>query len=95
MEPFVLLFAQLALVSFVNVKAYYFIKKRVLRTAWIGPFLMSCVYLKLSASEIRAGTDGSWLRGVTVLVYLLIVVFSLAALVAGYWDRREVEHKST
>jgi hypothetical protein len=70
MEAFVSLFAQLALVSFVNFKAYYLIRNRVLRTAWIGPLMMFGVYLKLSVSEIRAGTDGSWMQGVTVLLYL-------------------------
>jgi hypothetical protein len=88
METFVLLFAQLALVSFVNFKAYHFIRKRVLRTAWIGPLLIFGVHLKISASEIRGGTEGSWLRLVTVLLYLLFAVSGLAAIVAGYRDRR-------
>ena len=94
METFVFLFAQLALVSFVNFKAYYFIRKRVLRTAWIGPLLMACVYLNASVSEIRAGTDGSWLRFVTILLYLLLVLSSLAAIAAGFLDRRKEPSES-
>ena len=88
MEVFVSLFAQLALVSFVNFKAYYFIRNRVLRTAWIGPLMVFGVYVTLSASEIRAGTNGSWMRGVTVCLYLLLAVSSLATIVVGYHDRR-------
>ena len=95
MELVVSLFMQLVLVSFVNLKAYYYIKIRFLRMAWIGPLLMSYVYFKLTISEIRAVTDGSWTRLLTIGVFLLLALSSLAAIAAGYRDRRAEQTKTS
>ena len=95
MELFVILFVQLVVVSFINLKAYYYIKIRFLRTAWIGPLLMFGVYVRTSVSEIRAGTDGSWSWLLTICVYVLLALSSLAAIGAGYLDRRDELSKPT
>ena len=94
METFVFFFAQLILVSFVNIKAYYFIGKRVFRSSWIGPLLIAGVYLNATASEIRTGTNGSWLRLLTIILYILFILSSFGAVIGGFLDRREEPTKS-
>ena len=68
--------------------------QRFLRTAWIAPLLMFGVYVRLSVSEIRAGTNGSWSRLLTICFYLMFALSNLAAIAAGYLDRRDEQSKA-
>ena len=88
-EFVVSLFAQMAAVAYVNAKSYYFLKNRFVYTAWLGPFFLAVIYSGFIVSAIREGTEGSWTKLITILVHCLFVLSSLAAIAAGFLDRRK------